>query len=320
MYELPELHVGEISVFADWVELCALSVPSGSVSKAWVADVVRDAGLLGNAEEGGFVGDDLYESSVDFSGQDALSTFTDELWRVLTARALAIGPGYHYRLSGETFRLRVSAWQEVPIHTLLLLCDVGRRYSPELRADGAEQLFEVAVAVAARRLFGGRAVRFGWPRTPSWPTGIQERVERLAEDLGLHTEDLSERLDPKSKDIGLDVAARLSFGDDEPGTATFLIQCATGKNWKAKTGEPSITEWRDLLRWNSLLIRAVAVPWRLEPPDDYLRTFRRFDSAIVLDRLRLLAANAEDLLPQQATSEILRWCGDRLSRIPKLAG
>ena len=75
MYELPRLDIGEVSVFTDWLELCVLATPSGSVSKAWVSDAVRDAGLLGADEDGGFPGDDLYQTESDFSGQDASSLF-----------------------------------------------------------------------------------------------------------------------------------------------------------------------------------------------------------------------------------------------------
>lgn len=317
MYDLPRLHIGALPVFADWVELCALTDPGGYISRAWVADVVRDAGLLGNVEEGGFAEDDLYGGSEDFSEQDALSTFTDELWRALERRARTVGPSYRYRVTSEKVERTVASWEAAPTHTLLLAYDIGRRYGLEA-ADGVQRLFEVAVATAAKRLFGGSSVRFGWPREPDWPESVYDRVMRLADELGLEAEDLTGKLESKRKDIGLDVAVRHSFGDDGPGTILYLIQCATGKHWKGKTGEPSVTEWSDLLRWNSLLVRAVAVPWRLEPPDDYFRTFRRFDSAIVLDRLRLLSVDADDLLPAPIKEEILAWCAGRLSSIPTL--
>ena len=236
----------------------------------------------------------------------------------MASRSAVIGQGYCYHLTGATVARRVSGWQELPIHTLLLLCDIGRRYTGEVSVAGAGRLFELIVAAAARKLFRGPAARFGWPIEPGWPTAVEARVERLAEELGLETEALDGKLQPTSKDEGLDVAARLSLRDNEAGTLTFLIQCATGKNWKSKTGEPSIAVWAELLRWNSLLVRGLAVPWRLEPPDDYLRTFKRFDGAIVLDRPRLLAADAEELLPVPVRGEILEWCEDRLSRIPIL--
>ena len=321
MYDLPRLGIDQLSVFADWLELCALGNPSRTFSKAWAADVARDAGLLGTGTQGKLAGDDPYQAPHDLSEEDSLASFADELWRVLTARADSIGSlRYCYELTGDTLQLRAATWQDVPIHTLMLLCDVGRRYSLQWNSDETGQLFEVSVAAAATRLFGGPSVRFGWEIEPGWPKPIEERVRRLAEELGLRTEDLTGKVEAKDKDKGLDVAARLSFGDDCPGTLSCLIQCATGKNWREKLGEPSITTWSSLLQWNSNLVRAIAVPWRLEKPYDYLRTFRDFDGAIVLDRPRLLAAGADDLLPADRRCQILEWCESNLSEIPTLTG
>ena len=320
MYDLPEVGIDELDVLADWLELCALGDPSRTFSKTWVADVARDAGLLGNGPEGGFPGDDAYQEPYDLSEEDSVASFTDELWRNLAARSAVVGQSsYCYDLTGDMFSLRSAAWQNVPIHTLMLLCDVGRRYSLQWDSDETGELFEVAVAAAAGRLFGGHSVRFGWKIEPGWPTPIEDRVRLLSEELGLQTEDLTAKLDPNDKDRGLDVAARLSFGDNDPGSITFLIQCATGKYWRDKRGEPSITAWSDLLQWNSTLVRAIAVPWRLEEPYDYLRTFRDFGGAIVLDRLRLLAAGAEHLVAAGRRRQILRWCESGLSEIPTLS-
>jgi hypothetical protein len=317
MYDLPGIQVGAIGAFADWTELCALTEPAGHVSRDWVGDVVRDAGLLGNIEEAGFPDEDLYGTSDDLTEQDALATFTNDVWREIEVRAHTVGSAYPYRVDGTTVQRRVASWHDIPSHSMFLLCDIGRRYGLDTD-DELQHLFERVVAACAARLVRGSTVRFGWPRDPDWPTSIEDRITRLGEELGLEVESLPGKLDPKDKDVGLDVVARHSFGDNGPGTVTYLVQCATGRNWREKNGEPSLEAWQDLLRWNSRLIRAIAVPWRLEPPYDYVRTFRRFNGAVVLDRLRLLSADVDQTLPADLRDLVLAWCTERLGALPTL--
>ena len=317
MYELPEIDIGDIDSFADWLELCALASPERCVSTTWASEVVRTSGLLGNIEEGGFSGDDLYSGPEDFSAQDAAASFAEVIWQVLQYRSRILGEGYPYRVDGKTLERKVSDWGEALNYLLLLLCDIGRRYQLDTD-ETVGLLFEKVVAASAKKIFRGTAVRFGWPKEPGWPSPIEDRVIRLGEELNLPVEDLEGKLTPYDKDIGLDVVARHSFGDDGPAAVTYLIQCGTGENWRNKTGEPAIEAWRPLLQWNSVLVRAIAVPWRLEKPYDYRRIFRSFGGAIALDRPRLMSVSTDELVDSGVRSKIRDWCESRLESLPTL--
>jgi hypothetical protein len=203
---------------------------------------------------------------------------------------------------------------------MLLICDIGRHYpnaQVELVPDSTSaRLFEKIVEASVQGTLGGAASRFGWPREPDWPTAINDRVEVFAERLGLKLELLDGKTDPNDKDRTLDVAGRFSFGDDGDGCFIVLAQCALGKNWRQKRGEPTVEAWRNLIQWNAHLVRAVAIPWTLEEPYNYRRIFRHFDAAVVVDRPRLAAGAPDRHLVGPARDEIAAWCDARLAEVP----
>ena len=181
-----------------------------------------------------------------------------------------------------------------------------------------ETLFEHVVTAAAGGLFGGSAVRFGWPVARRDPKSIAERVRDLADKLNVGVAKLDGKVEAADKDIGLDVVGRLRVGDSESGTVTFLVQCATGNNWESKKLEPAANRWEDLIHWESKLVRAVAVPWWWGTRGDYRRWFRRFDKAVVLDRARILMGRPDDRLAGADKNEILRWIERQATGLPAM--
>jgi len=237
MFDLPELAVTDIGRFADWVELCALISGDGTVSLADAADVVQDAGLLGNRRADLYPGDVSFLDDDAFSPDDATERFVEIAWQDLTQRALAQGKGYPFAITNDRIE-RLSSWQEVPAFTMLLIMDLSRAYTGidtlvEPNTVSA-RLFEKIVEASLQGLIGGTSVRFGDPIEPGWPTRINDRIRKLGEFLDLSVERLEGKTRPRDKDRGLDVVGRLSFGDDGPATIFFLTQCATGKNWKTE--------------------------------------------------------------------------------------
>src|SRR5262249_38567337 len=125
------------------------------------------------------------------------------------------------------------------------------------------RLFEKVVEASSRGLLRGAVMRFGWPIEPGWPLAINDRIQLLGSGLGLELETLRGKTKKTDKDRGLDVAGRISFGDEGAGTIVLLTQCAAGKHWRKKTGQPALQRWQHLIQWNAHLLRAVAIPWRL---------------------------------------------------------
>ena len=126
------------------------------------------------------------------------------------------------------------------------------------------------------------------------------------------------KVSPTDNDRTLDVATRLAMGIDGPGTAVVLIQCATGRGWREKKAEPTIRMWRDLLRWNAELLRAVAVPFWIGTDRGYATEHRRFDGAMVIDRPRILATDPESVVPTDTVEALAGWCSDQLDALPRL--
>ena len=301
MIELPRKNFDEIPVLADWVELCVIQ--ESSVSKSHVQDFIQDVGIFVAEDAGDFV-----EES-ELSENDYLSSIVDNIWLELMRRKTTIGNGYPFRISrNNPIETKENSGSNLS-YSFLLLCDLGRRYNLEAiqwdpdSGSSNQRLFEHVVAASLRASLRGTTVRFGWPREPDWPVSPSDRVKHLGALLQLDVEDLGGKVEPTHKDKGLDVVARLSFGDDGEGSIVLLAQCATGKNWKTKKGEPSLTDWQDLLKWKARLERAIVMPWRLERPDTYDRIARKFE-AIVIDRPRLAAGGIDQFLGDGTAVEI----------------
>jgi hypothetical protein len=324
MLDLPASALDEVQVLADWVELNCLTSSPGTLSQSDLADVLIDAGLKGDLPPPAFTDEDeLALTDQTFENRDVAVRFAQDVWRELHLRQQSVGRGYPFRVDGEVFRARPSDWKRVPCFMMLLIADLGRRYSAssdevQLKADSKTgRLFEKIVEASLHGLLRGTVVRFGWPRDKGWPTSINDRIKHLAERLELETENLTGKTHPNEKDRGLDVVAQVRFGDGGAGSLVLLTQCAVGNAWKSKTGEPSLTHWRDIYKWNAQLLRMIAVPWRLSAEYDITRTHRLFE-AIVLDRPRLSAGAPDRFLDSSARSDITKWCTGRLSKIPTL--
>ncbi len=313
---------------ADWAELSVLASTLGAISRDDFGESLDQAGFLGLEDGGLFPGDETWLDDDATSPDDASERFADELWAKLHLRRSRIGAldagAFPFEL--DDAYLSGGSWHERPAYTMLLLLDHGRTYGGldvAIGPDSAEgRLFEKIVEASAAGLFGGPVVRFGWPIEPDWPTHPRDRIVRLADRLGLEPEnlDIGDKVDPHDKDKGLDVVSgwtRL----DEPGTAGqawVLVQCAVGANWKNKTGEPALSEWRDLIAWDGPLLKGVAVPWRELGTWTAARVSRKFGNALVLGRDRLLRGHPDAHLDPAAASEIRDWCEKRVAALPIL--
>ena len=318
MIDLPQLNVDEIQRAADWVEACVLFSPEGVLSQTDVSDQVLDSGLLGFFAEEVFEEDAADWDEDAFGAKNSADGFAEQVWQVLADRSRTIAGGFPFKISAALVeRESGSSWRDYPAYSLLLISDIGRYYtevSVRATADAA-RLFEKVVEASERGLLRGCSCRFGWPREPGWPKPVDERIGELGRILGLDVENLEGKTTVKDKDRGLDVVGRLSFGDDGEGSLVLLTQCALGKHWRKKRGEPALPEWRDVFKWHAQLVRAVAVPWRLEPPHDYRYTSRRFD-AVVLDRMRLSAGRPDEFIAADVRSQIIEWCEQRVQQFP----
>lgn len=325
MLDVPRVSVTNIPRLADWVELSVLVDSDGAVPMTEVARTLRGAGLVGYAEAELFSKDEAFADKDMFSGDEASFRMTEIIWEELRYRMHALKPGYPLEVDRDRLVLPHTSWRDVPAFTMLLLVDLGRSYPAAMgdlelsEADsGWTRLFEKVVEASEGGLLGGPCCRFGSPVEPGWPSGIDERIAKLADLVDLRMENLKGKTDPQDKDRGLDVVGRLAIADSAVGTVVLLTQCATGKNWTKKRGEPSLADWQDILQWNAKLARAVAVPWRLEGRWDIRKAYRYFDDAVILDRPRLISGNPDGFLDEGVRNDIVTWCEALIRSLPRL--
>jgi hypothetical protein len=323
MIDLPPTGKRDLPVLADWVELCVLSRDDGLVSQTKVADVLSNAGRIGAPDERPGPGEEEFGAEPDLAPDDPSMHVAEEIWSILRSRRVALGADYPLNVERDLAERRPAAWSDVPCQMAILLLSNLASYDVALQVVQVDdhtyqQLFEKVVQAAGKGLFHGSSARFGVPRDPDWPVAIEARVARLAEDLELIIEDLTGKVSPNDGDRTLDVAARLSFGDDGPGTIFVLLQCATGRNWANKRAEPILAMVEDLIRWDAVLVRGIAIPWWFGDRQEYASWFRKFGKAVILDRPRLLAGKPDDWIQPEYSLLVRQWCEAQLNNLPVL--
>ena len=322
MIDLPILDPGDVSGYADWVELQTMAGDHGSVSQADIERTLAGGGRYGFAPSELYAMDRDAPDQHDHDADDQAERFVDEVWAALRLRSLELGTSYPLDVASDSVSRRADTWRNTPSFTHLILTTHTSRYPeghmvPRVQGYGFRRLFEKVVQASQVGLLGGEASRFGVPVEDGWPAGTNNRIARFAEELGgLFV--LRTNVDSKAGDRTLDVAARLRLGGHSAGTLALLTQCATGKNWEQKRGEPALARWSTVIDWDGVMIRAVAVPWWLEPTQ-YSKYFRYFDSAIVFDRRRLLAGEPDDHLDANTQNQIEAWCAAQIAALPSAA-
>ncbi len=248
MIDLPDVAQDDTVALADWLELNALFSPSGSVSAAELSASIGFGGLLSGSRGERYESDGpLAENDLVFSADDEAEIFSEVLLAHLRDRLTALGALYPFEILPGVIQRRVDSASEVPSFALLLVISVLPHYARRItltrlppRGRSFQFLFEQVVRASHASMFGGATARFGWPREAGWPKSFDARLRRFAREMTVRPSLAAARQVVKGNDAGLDIAARWSFGDDDKGSLVFLTQCATGQNWREKTGEPSL--------------------------------------------------------------------------------
>jgi hypothetical protein len=313
----PERSLTEIDYLADWFELCAITEAAGEFAGAEVIDALVASGAAELKEVRALAADDEQLSS-----QELVSRLVENVIGTIQGRIVRWGSAYPFELDVDVLRF-VKTLEDSAAYVLLLAVDLGTGYSRgvqqalTIQADSDEgRLFEKVVEASQANLFAGHTVRFGWPREATWPTHPRDRVQHLADLLGLSVNDLSE-LASDAKDVGLDV---ITVGTDPASDSqawyAVLTQCAVGANWMGKTGQPELAEWLPMLHWKTNLFRAVAIARTAGRTYTVERIRRHFGNAIVLDRSRLLLGRPDEGLDDTTRIEIADLCRSRFTAFP----
>ncbi len=306
MLALPTVGVGhsvdahnvKLDVLCDWIE-CSVLFDREEVSKSDIIDVLLE--------------ENVYVSS------DMAATILTDAWAELRFRSSLIGVASPFAVEERRIS-RQQDWKEVPGHSFCLLLSYStwnRSWSEQFGSDYTIQgeLFEELTTESVRILFSGwKAFVTGWSRSrvQSLTTVVREIANKLDETVG----NLERWNTEKGNDAGLDVLFYRSFDDKRVGIPVYMMQCASGGNWREKLRTPDLEIWRHLVDFAAMPKRAFATPFAL--PKDEFSTHSAAVNGPILDRYRLLSAGARlnSWVSQELQTRINTWSSPRVGVLP----
>jgi hypothetical protein len=324
----PGCSADNIDRLADWLELSTL-LANMTQSKYELMEALLSAGLIVERDESFPEDADEYDDggmSEAEGEEDAYSVserVADDILARCTERSQSWRDGYPFEVQTDSLSPRADL--HLDSYAFLLVADLGHHY-PQLKDaitpnSKSGRLMEKVVEASLIGILG-RAQRFGWPREPSWPTGIDDRIKTLGELLELEVESLTGKTDGNDKDRTLDVVGLLRLEGSYDASLAVFVQCAAGENWKTKLGDPSVHAWHNILEWKCQLVRAVALPWRLggrQSDWSYARVHAMSNGAIVFDRPRLVAGNPDAHLDTDVRGDVNAWWSSAAKKLPYAA-
>lgn len=177
-----------------------------------------------------------------------------------------------------------------PVYAFLLALSIGRIY-PDWASKIADHpyqgdLFERAIeAICPGLLPGWESYRAGW--APGNTVGIRGIVEDICPLLNTKGHpNLEEWVPDNAKDGGLDIVCVRSFNDNREALPSYLVQCASGANWRHKVATPNPVTWAKYLDAAVMPATAIAAPFVIDEKE--LRLSGLEGQVTIFDRTRLL--------------------------------
>jgi len=284
------------AILCDWIE-CSILLNDGELSTTDVADVLME--------------EEIYETE-DFARQ-----MVTNAWAELHKRRSWIGESYAFKLDSMWIR-RKEDWKSFAAHTFCLLLSLAPSYdwwTGEFGPDYTDQgdMFELLTLESLVFHFSGWTVyQTGWTRVNT--AGLQQIVSDVANRLGeelVHPELWDQ---PTAKEMGLDLLCYRAFSDGRVGIPVYLIQCASGGNWRNKRHTPDLHVWNDMIGFRNQPQRAFSVPFSFSEPE-----FTRncvVVKGLFLDRCRLLKGS-NNWISRPLADRIIAWAEPRIETLLK---
>lgn len=291
------------NALCDWLEACIL-FGTGSVTKGDVVDLLLEAQICAD------------------DNQDLAHMIADQGWEVFATRRRWGGLPDHVELSTTRIVCDV-VWQDEPVWSFLILLSLLRIYpswAKERQAHAVQgDLFERVVELICPHLLPGWVTyRAGWSpdETKNVPGIVNELTGRL---FTPGATDLDEWLITAGKDGGLDLVCYRTFADERQAAPVYLLQCASGKNWRDKIHTPSGTLWQKLL--NSAVLPSTGIVTPFVVGSREMKINALIGQVVVFDRIRLVqAAKIGNLaLPEQLLVDLAEWMNPRVDQLPRAA-
>ncbi|HEF4742665.1 TPA: hypothetical protein SAO08_002497 [Burkholderia multivorans] len=299
-------HNSNLGIVCDWIE-SSVVFTDDSLSKADIVDV-----LLEN---------EIYQA------QDFALEFIDSVWSVLRARvnALNAGGALQLRLTPDRIERR-GEWRDFPAYAFCLALSCGSyvypRWARDYGYDSSVQgsLFErVAHHSLLNMLPGWRIQRVGW--APDNPVRLYEIIDDIVSSLNeVAGSEIDVYVDSHANELGLDLLAAYSFGDENASSPLLMIQCASGKDWQRKRHTPDLTVWNKIINFNSPPVKGFVIPYSFTDKQEFRKEATKVNG-VFLDRYRLLnpnraAAHVWDV--PDLNADLVEWVGPRIEALPPL--
>jgi len=290
------------NLLADWMEGCAL--------------FGEERRLSGSALVGFLVEEEIYDDQ-DFCWQ-AIDDGLNEL-----RRRSKLNSGFSLSVSDRHIDRLVPSWQEVPVHSFLLLLTLAQRYDKWTKVMPIDYTLQGHLFEDVTR----ESLTFQLPDWTIHPTGwtqthhsmLSTLVADIAGRLGELQGDVRAWTPPAAKDAGLDLLCYRPFPDGHVGVPLLMIQCASGDwNEPGKIKTPDIDIWTKIVTFASTPKRAFATHFCFLR--DEFRQVAGMVNGVLLDRYRLLGTKAEHEWASAPLRKKLReWVGARVAKLSELS-
>ncbi len=293
-----QTHNVHLDVLCDWIEGSIL-FNDEELSPSDIVDVLIEEGR--------------------YSNQDFAYEMVMDAWLELQRRQRWIGDNCAYIIDNEWIRCN-TLWEESSGQAFCVLLSLATHYdwwSGKFGPDYTEQgeLFELLTKEALEVQFGSQWIihQTGWTRTNT--VNLRQVVTEVYTQLG----ELEGRLalwdDPNAKELGLDLLCYRPFPDNRVGIPVYLMQCASGSDWKSKLKTPDLSIWRNVIQFSTPPNRAFSTP--LAFLDDQFTKNCIIIEGPLLDRCRLLCASQykADWVPQPLQNRLIAWSEPRVDEL-----
>ncbi|MGI9279993.1 MAG: hypothetical protein ACR2PX_10225 [Endozoicomonas sp.] len=256
--------------FVDFIEMLALVQDEDGISKDDVTERILDEGE-------------------DEEEQDQL--FINDCYELLECRAEIYGESYPFSIErNQTIKVKDNISNINRYYIFLLLCSYSSKVddNASLRRD-FEQVCATALQgylppLAECHVFGKSGLEI-----ERYSGHISQKLEKLARDLGVNIDFEEDDFSPyNTGDNGLDVVAWLHIPGDsyKKYSQIYFAQCATGKEWPNKQGEP--LKIGNLLRLNNNFSTIICIPYDTRKISGKPIDHNDITASVYLDRYRII--------------------------------
>ncbi len=306
MLDIPEIglrpsvksHNVDLEILCDWIESSVLFVDE----RLSVSDVI----------------DALCEVNI-YQQQEFAAEIVENAWHEIKRRQQWLDQSAPIIAQRNHIHRKLS-WDQAPAHSFCLTVASAlyyKRWARRFGSDYTEQgeLFELLTKEALEAL-GWHVYRTGW--ASGSPIGNFQSIVLAVSDCLNETiiNDAVVSLYEEAKEEGLDLVCYMPFADGRGGKPVYLMQCASGENWKGKCQSPNLTVWKKLIAFSSDPQRAFAMPFALHD-NEFFKTCNRVDG-MVIDRYRLLSAGRDGRawISGELKERLVGWLKPRIASLP----